>query len=370
VKSIGRSLLLEILVLAALLVAVDLLVFPGCLTGIPATLGRPEVRPWNPSPVWLLVLLVAMRYGSPAGIFGGAVAAGVHIWSLTYHSDFSFQDIFHRSADLLIHPILYVAVGMFVGEARERLARRADHFAKEVADRVRELDASEIKRLNLERARIDMEKRLASQPDTLRGVYESLNHLNGARTEAELWAALAEITRRGMDAATACVWRQATSELLAVAGASSGVVPRLASLAVRRRGVVTLADWTRVRDDTYPGAELAGMVTKDTENPVVLTVSGMGFGRLNRNTIVQFELFVRYAGAVAGTLRQQDRLRRASIEDPALGLHSEAYLKNRIREQALLARRYGTDLTLLACSLRRALPPKLVERALVGRRAP
>ena len=348
VKSISRNLIIELGLISALVVAVDLLLFPGSLIG------------WNPSPLWAIVVLVAMRYGSPAGLLAGGMAAGLHLWELTL-AGHSFQDLLHRNPELLTGPVLYLFVGMYMGESRERLGRRAEHFRQAVSDLNQKLDVNEIRRLNLERDHLAMEKRIAGQTDTLLDVYENLNRLGAAHDESELWSTLADILQREMRAEACGVWRLSPPELLAVAGAMSEAVPPLAALAVKKRGVATVADWSD-RNDEPPEGDLAGFLGEDAERPVVAVVSGIGFAHLNRNAVIYFDLVVQRAGFVLQDLRRLATLRQASIGDPELGLGSESYLRNRIREQMLLAKRHRTALGILCCSFAAEPPAKLAER--------
>lgn len=341
-KFLTKNYLLEVVVFSAALAALDYYVFPGSLIQ------------WNPSPLWFIVLLVAMRYGSPAGIVAGLAASASHLWVLT-RIGYPLQDVLHRSPEMLAVPVLYVLVGLFLGESRERLARRGDYLKGQVDDLSHQLDSSEIKRMEVERGHLEMEKRIAGQTDTLRGVYDNLNRLNGARNEEELWEITVELLGVEMQAASCTVWETSPVKLLAAKGAAPDAPPPLVRIATKRKGIATAADWNPgAGRGKSPGAELAGLLLPDAENPVVLAVSGMHFNRLNRNTSILFELMLQRAGAVAEEIRRLNRLRRVTINDPELGLSSENYLRNRIREQALLARRHGHQLSVIACTPSRA----------------
>lgn len=342
-KSINKNLVLECVVFATLAMGLNAFVF------------RDAMIRWNPSPLWIIVLLVAMRHGSPAGIIGGCVASGLHLWELTRVGN-TFEDLLHRTPEMLLVPVLYILVGMYLGEIRERLARRSEHFQGVVADLNKRLDANEIQRLNLERAHLEMEKRIAGQADTLLGVYHNLSRLDAAETEDELWEIVVETTRSGMRAEAGGVWRLSPRKLLAVAGALSERVPPLAALAVRKRGVATVGDWVAGENEGSPLADMAGVLVDDAEGQVVLVVTGMEFGQLNRNSAIYFELVVQRVRVIVGELRRLERLKRISIDDPRLGLASEIYLKNHIHKQALLARRHRTPLCLVCCAPKNSQP--------------
>lgn len=333
-----RSFILELVLFSAALAALNRLAFHGAMFG------------WNPSPLWAVILFIAMRHGSPAGIVAGAAAALLHLWQFS-GAGRTFQDLVHRYPQELVTPALFILVGMYLGEIRERLAKRAEHFREVNRDLERRLDANEIKRLQLERDRVEMEKRIAGQTDTLLSLHENLERLGGVRSEAELWSTLTDIVSREMRAEICGVWRLSPPGLLSVAGACSETPPPLVSLALKRRGLATIADWTAERGDEPAGAELAMPLGDDSECPLAMAVSGMPFARLNRGAGIRFKLLAEKAAATALELRHLERLRRATIADAELGLTSETYLRNRIREEKLLARRHKTMLAMLCCSL-------------------
>ncbi len=349
-KSLNKNLIVELAVFSAVLLAVNSLLFHGDMFG------------FNPSPLWFIVVFISMRHGSPAGTISGCVAAALHLWNLT-QSGHSFQELLHLNPGMLVVPALFILVGMYLGENRERLGKRADHFQASAEELTRQLDANEIKRLNLERGRVEMEKRIAGQTDTLLAVYENLNRLNNSRSEQELWNILTEIALRELRAEACGIWRSSPPQLLAVTGALPEIMPPLASLAFKRRKVVTAADWAEIRGpDEAPGAELAAPLIQDVGQPVVIALSGIGFGNLNRSAAILFNLLVERASFLIQELRRLEGLRRISISDPELGLTSESYLRIRVREQILLAKRHKTELAILSCALDAAPPKRLEDR--------
>lgn len=352
VKALNKNLWVELLGLTVLLLGLEAGVFPHCFTQ------------WNPGPLWILVILVAMRYGSPAGIVGGSMAACLHLWDLT-RVGYTLQELLHRNPQLLIVPVLYVFVGMYLGEVRERLAKRGDHYRARVDELNKQLETSEIKRMNLERAHLSLEKRIAGQPATLFGVYESLNRLNTARNEAELWPILCDILHSGLKAEGVGVWQTDPPRLLAVTGAMAERPPPLLAMAAKKRGVATVVDWAGEQGNKPPGAELAGILVDDFEHPVAIAVSGIGFNQLNRNSAIFFELVLERARFIIQEMRGLEQLRQASINDPELGMFSEGYLRSRVREQLLLVRRHKGTLCLIGCAFKRPPPPDREERFMV-----
>jgi hypothetical protein len=347
---LNANLLIELAMVAAILLGLNHLLFTDAILN------------WNPSPLWFLVLFVAMRHGSPAGIVGGVAAAVIYLAELT-RLGHSFQELMHLNPAMLLIPTLFIFVGMSLGETREHLAKRGDHFRLETLKLNGELDTNEARRMSLERANLELQKRIAGQTNTLLGVHANLNRLDGAKTEAELWNLLTGIVQTELRAECSAVWRIGDGEILAVTGAAIGQIPPLARLAARRRGLVTVGDWLEAGGgDEPPGAELATILTEDRDNQAVLTASGLAFGNLNRGSIVFFDLVARRAEVVCREIRRLESFLRITISNQELGLSSESYLRNRVREEAMLSRRHKTELALLAGAIARDYPKGMWER--------
>ncbi len=96
-KEESVNMILECAVFAAIVAGLNLYVFQDSMIG------------WNPSPLWIMVLIVAMRHGSPAGLIGGCLAAVLHLWELT-RAGHGLEELLHRSPEMLIVPVLYIFI--------------------------------------------------------------------------------------------------------------------------------------------------------------------------------------------------------------------------------------------------------------------
>ena len=127
--------------------------------------------------------------------------------------------------------------------------------------------------------------------------------------------------------------------------------------------MLTAADWSGLNaEGGAPGAEIAGPLAGDDGDRVVVAVSGIGFGNLNRGAVVLFNLLIERAATLIRELRRLEDLRRITIADSEFGLTSEVYLRNRVREQELLARRHKTNLAIFSCALDSNPPERIAER--------
>ncbi|MCL2001145.1 MAG: hypothetical protein FWG74_06890, partial [Planctomycetes bacterium] len=193
-KYFNKNLVIELFALSSAILALNHFIFPGAILS------------FTPNPLWLIVILASMRHGAPDGFFAGCVAAGLHLWNLT-SAGYSLQELLNLNPETLVTPVLFILVGIYLGETIENIGKRGEHFKEQVDELNRQLEANEIKRLNLERGLIELQKRVAGQTDTLLTVYENFNRLNDARSESEVWTILTDIARRELRAEACGVWR-------------------------------------------------------------------------------------------------------------------------------------------------------------------
>lgn len=337
-KSERWRFLTELIPLTCLLVGLDRVVFDGHLFA------------GEPSPLWVLILLIAPRHGSLAGLVSGLVAASLFLWNMSAQGYF-WQDLLHRHPASLIMPALLLLVGVFLGTLRETLAMQVEFFKRNVQSLTAQLDSSEVKRTQLERDRMEMEKRIAGQSNTLLALHESFKRLGGANSEEKLLLLLDIVLREETKAAACGIWRIVDGHAQFLAGELNKEIPPLALWAGKKRSVVTAAAWSQYNSEDAPGADVAALILDSESGRLVVALAGVPFVRMTRGLVLHVGLLAERAGIVLEALRNLEALRREAVQDTALGLMSEAYLRKRVDEEVSLARRHKTQLSLVACAV-------------------
>lgn len=327
----------ELVPLVLILVALDHFAFGGGL------FAR------EPSPLWLLILLIAPRRGSVAGFVCGLAAATLYLWTMSGQG-YLWQDLLHRQPELLIRPGLFLLFGAWLGALSEGQNRRMEHFRDKAMALTAQLDSNEIKRTELERNRVEMEKRIAGQGATLLTLHDSFKRLGRAGSEEELLSALDIILREESGAENCGVWRISQDPPRLVAGRFGPDLPAIARDVGKNHKVISAADWSR-HNGELPGADLSALILDNESERLVVALAGIPFTRLTRDFALRFGLLAEQAGLVLGALRDRESLRRQAALDTESGLVSETYLRRRVNEEVALARRHKTPLSLLACSI-------------------
>lgn len=303
----------------------------------------------EPSPLWLLILLIAPRRGSIAGFVCGLVAAALYLWAMSGQG-YLWEDLLHRQPSLLVEPGLFLLFGVYLGALGESQTRRMEHFRDKAMALTAQLDASEIQRTELERSRIAMEKRIAGQGATLLTLHESFKRLGRATSEEELLFVLESLLREESRAERCGIWRISQGSGRLVCGRFDGEIPAIALAVGKNHRVLSAADWSRTTE-APPGADLAALVADAESERLVVALAGCPFVRLTRDFALRIGLLAEQAGLVLEALQNRELLRRQAALDTESGLVSETYLRRRVREETALARRHKTPLSLLACAI-------------------
>lgn len=327
----------ELIPLAIILLALEYSAFEG------------ELLTREPSPLWLIILLIAPRRGSVAGFVCGLTSAAIYLWILS-EQGYLWQDLLHRQPDLLIRPGLFLLFGTYLGGLSERQTRRMEYFKDKARTLTAQLDSSEIQRTELERTLVEMEKRIAGQGATLLTLHDSFKRLGRASSEEELFFALDGILREESRSASCGIWRIAQGRSQLVAGRFNGALPAIALAVGKNHRVISAADWSR-HSEELPGADLSALIVDNESERLVVALAGSPFVRLTRDFALRIGLLAEQAGLVLGALRDREILRRQAALDTESGLVSETYLRRRVNEEVALANRHKTQLSLLACSI-------------------
>lgn len=327
----------ELIPLALILIILDYLVFER------------KLFTFQPSPLWLIILLIAPRRGLIAGIVCGLTAAALNLWLLRSQG-FLWEDLLHRQASIMLDTGLYIFFGAFLGAISERQAGQLNFYRDKANALAAQLDSDQIRQAELERKCWEMEKRIAGQGTTILTLHDNFKRLGRATNEEDLLFALDYILRDESKAKNYGVWRLSGGTPQLVAGNFSGDIPPLALGLGKNHKVISAAEWNR-RHKRAPGADLAALVLDDESERLVVAVDGCPFVRLTRDFSLRIGLLADQAGIVLGALRDREKLLRQATLDTDSGLVSETYLRRRINEEVSLASHYNTPLTLFACQI-------------------
>lgn len=266
----------ELIPLVIILMALEYSVFDG------------KLLTEEPSPLWLLILLIAPRRGSVAGFVCGLAAAAIYLWCMS-EQGYLWQDLLHRQPSLLIEPGLFLLFGVYLGALGESQTKRMEHFRDKAMSLSGQLDSCEIQRTELERSRIAMEKRIAGQGATLLTLHEGFKRLGRASSDDDLLHVLESLLREESGAEHCGIWRIAEGSPRLVCGRFDGGIPAIATAVGKNHKVMSAADWSR-NNEEFPGADLAALIWDAESERLVVALAGCPFVRLTRDFVLRIGL--------------------------------------------------------------------------------
>ena len=282
------------------------------LVGIMAVLnlafwpGQPGYFGIEPNPLWIVVLLMAGRYGFKGGLFSALITGATYMGLVATR----VADDVITARDLMewqyARPaVLFIAVGVVLGMI---IQRKHNRLAKV------EQDAEELVKENLELKRgeeelrdvnVELANRVVGATDTLPMLYKyakKLNNLDVAQVLTTLTELVVEVTK----ARQASVYWVRGNQLPLHArngkawenGPELVLEPGLYEILVVRRQVLTLHDLTArgiKRKDLF----LCGPLSQGTQGEItaLLAVEDLEFLRYNPATIRLFNVIVDWACA-------------------------------------------------------------------------
>ncbi len=309
----------------------------------------------HPHPFWIVVLGIAIRYGAPSGTVAGLLAAFSACAALWLRPDALFQPI---PAHAMIEPFLFVVVGTLIGHAVRAQRQR---LTEAEATRTQATDA--LHALMQEHAathavKIELEKQIVSQPDSVMTLYAVAKGLETLHIDA-LYPAMLGLIQRFMAAEAATCYRMDGHMMRAVAalpkrlhedGEPPHIPSGLIAQAIRERRVVTVRDrlLTHGPDALRGEPVLVAGPLLDRDGAVigVVTVERLPFTKLTPTSVRLFGLVLDWGAAALQNATRYAATRASSALDEESGAYRGEYMLRLARQESLRSRRYQ-----LPCSI-------------------
>jgi GGDEF domain-containing protein len=351
-KTSSMSFLVEALLGFSLITAVNVMWFR-------ANLGFVGVAP---HPYWVVVLLLASRYGFLAGLFSGVVSAALAVGlSVIGRQGTTIYELWKL---LLGEPILFIAVGCILGEISQALKSRYEALLgeheelQEVFEKLRERYDAVVK------AKQEVDTRILSQEQTLTTMHETAQALRSL-SEGELYPAALEMVAKFLNAEASSIYlfedgrlklkathgeldgRKRAADLLPDEGlmgrafTNAHVASANVLLEMYEKGVLPDSDTLIAAPLLTSGNKVLG----------VLNIEKLPFLKFNSQTIRMAEVFSGWcADALENALLYSDT-KSKTITDDITGAYTISYLNARLLEECARARRYKTDLAMIVLDI-------------------
>ena len=345
---------------------VETIVGLSALTAVDWSLfqGDPTFGGANPNPFWLVVVLIAVRYGALPGYFAGFMSALVYLTLAVLRGGLAFLEG-PLSMQVLLDPVLFLLVGAIIGEMRESNKRAYKNLALkygEVETSVQDLAQRYLASMELSR---ELERRIASQTSTVMTLYKAAKSLENLEMKT-LSSSVLELTASFIEAEACALYLRHNGKFVLEESRPAHVDFDRPHELDTTRGIVSIVLGERrtatVRDlivDASPGEILgynllmaAPLLSEDNEVMGIITVEKMPFLRFTPTSVKLFALLSDWASSAFQRALRFQQTRDRNIEDERTGAYNYFYVLKRLSEEIERSRRYGLPLTLMALSIR------------------
>ncbi len=310
----------------------------------------------HPNPLWIVVLGIALRYGAPSGTVAGLFAAFSQCAALWLRPDARFQPI---PAHAMIEPFLFLVVGALIGHAIRAQRQRLTEAESKRNQATDALHALMQEHAATHAVKIELEKQIVSQPDSVMTLYEVAKGLETLRSDA-LYPAMLGLIQRFM-AADVCVCYRMDGHLVrAVASLPkrlhedsepSRLPSGLIAQAIRERRVVTVRDRLLAHGPEAlhgePALVAGPLLDRDGTVLGVVAVERLPFTKLTPTSVRLFGLVLDWGAAALQNATRYAETRAASTLDEETGAYRGEYMLRLARQESLRSGRYQLPLSIV-----------------------
>ena len=347
---------LELMVGLGLLVAANLLWWPE----------RPAFYGTEPHPYWILILPLAVYYGFKQGLAASGVCALLYlswIWAASPEPNWMLFFSFER----LTPAFMFVAVGLILGELRERHHRNEIGLEARVDELEDTLLDLSVAHQSLQEAKRELELNILRQEQTVQTLYTAADNLRRL-DEDSIYPGIVELLVENLGATQASVYllEEGDFRLLVHQSHEEGSVP----LPEQLPSTEGLMGFSLVeRDVAHVNMVISqkGLVEL-YRNPILITaplimenggvvgmvnVHRLPFLKFTPETVRMVGLLANWASIAISNARKHKEVEDRNIDDPITGAYNPGYLIKRLEEEYARARRYGMLLSLVMVKVMR-----------------
>ncbi len=343
--------ILETIAGLALLAAIDLLLVKesGAFVGV------------HPHPFWIVVLLIASRYGLGHGLFAGGTAGIAYVVFGSSTVDFSGVSFPHGP---YIMPFMFLLVGGILGQIRTI-------FKKQQADVQERFDATrdDYELLNIEHQALttskwELDKRIALQSTTMVSLFEQLTRLDHSDPN-ELYAKVPELLHEQLNVTCSSVYLIINNELRLAArtAESSTSLPDVLNLdegmvgeSISRKQAIAINRGVGANDMTKFSKHAMNMcapiIRKNDAIVGIIIVERMPFFDFTANAVKVFETLVQWVSIAVEQALQFQHFKDKNIADEITGAYNYLHFQKRLTYEIARARRFRTSLSLVLMEIK------------------
>lgn len=318
----------------------------------------------HPHPYWIVIALIASRYGTVPGLFAGGIAALIYI-SIGATSgviDFS-NDTFPRG--MFKYPFLFLLVGGVLGEIRSMYKKKYQKLERKHKEVCYDLKDLGFLHGALKESKQELEKRVAYQSSTMLNLIERFNKMETLKL-SELYPQTLEMLEEHLNVTCASIYliennrlqlctRRGNSEHTTLPdtveltyGMMGEVVTGKRTVTLNRTNFSASESTNNLSQFTSTDLLMCAPITrKDGSVLGVINIESLPFFDFTFNSIKIFETISHWISIVIDKSMQFERLKDRNIDDEITGAFNYLYFQKRLDYEVVRAKRFNTPLALM-----------------------
>lgn len=332
---------------------------------------------WEPHPLWIVVLAIAIRYAAPAGYIASILAAISEVVLLWLRPGARFNPIPEHN---LVTPFLFVVVGVLISRAVQSRRQRLRELEQQMTEADRKVQSATDAYLAMRTTKLELEKQIIGQPTSIAALSRIAKCLESLRV-SDLYPAVLGLVERFLECQACALYLMENGELRLRVGAPDALSERralwsldegLVGQALRERRVVTVRDRLLqsgpivLSDET---ALMAGpLVDPDGEVTGIVVIERLPFVKFTPATVSLFTIILDWASTALANATTHERTRARLIEDEATGAFTATHMLRSIHEHLHRVRRYRIPVSVVVVRIADAAAVTPTARAEIPRR--
>ncbi len=334
---------------------VEALIFVALFLGF-SRIASPEDPGYlslQPHPLWVVVLLISIRYRMREAMVGALIAAAAYTWFVVNPREgeyrFSTLALFADFHD----PLLFLVVGGLISGYTQHLLERTQALRGQLARRQEEVDALREQNRVTGQALRHLEMRIAGETTNIVDLLAELSRSKGIGVDA-IKRGLLDVLKRYINAQQVTYYDVDQDILRQRHALPGGSVPEVAvsddfilAEAFDSRGVSHVGQFAGAKDlQGYRGSLIAGCLRGANREPLgVVSVDRIAFVDYTPYTVKMFTTIVEWWGKVLEEALRLEEMRERSAYDDELGLFNYPYFANRLKQEFERTRRFSLPLS-------------------------
>lgn len=313
----------------------------------------------QPHPYWIVILLIASRYGTLQGLFAGVVAAVLYLF-LGSHAGLLKLSSFNFPHGVYKMPFFFILTGGVLGEIRSFYKTKFMDLKKQHHEKFTQLQDLGVQYAALSESKQELDGRIAFQSTSMLRLFERLNDLEKLELES-LYNKIPELIAEQLNVQCSSIYLIKDNQLRChrrYGQKDKHKLPHTVELtdgmmgeAIKAKKVIAINQmYTEEEMSEYNelGLIMSAPITLKDESIVgVINIEKMPFFDFNSNSVNVFEMLSLWVSMLVDKAVQFQKLKDKNIADEITGAYNYYYFQKCLKYEIARAKRFDMPLSLM-----------------------